>query len=77
MPEFRKSAFYQWPLLNSVTVRYKILEGENFGEMAHCNNWQIIFWRMPKSNRKSMMSKFQLSPNKNSPTKTFRHDFTV
>ena len=31
------------------TVRYKILEGENFGEMAHCNNWRIIFWRMPKS----------------------------
>ena len=59
------------------TVRYKILEGENFGEMAHCNNWRIIFWRMPKSSRKSIMSKFQLSPNKKSPTKTFRRDFTA
>ena len=25
------------------TVQYKILKGENFGEMAHCNNWWIIF----------------------------------
>ena len=23
-------------------IRYKILEGENFGEMAHCSNWWII-----------------------------------
>ena len=21
------------------TIRYKILDRENFGEMAHCNNW--------------------------------------
>ena len=40
-----------------ITVRYKILEGENFGEMAHCNNWRIIFWRMPKSSQKSKASK--------------------
>ena len=30
------------------TIRYKILEGENFGEIAHCKNWWIIFWQTPK-----------------------------
>ena len=39
------------------TVQYKILEGEKFSEMAHCNNWWIIFWRMPKSNRNFKASK--------------------
>ena len=43
-------------LYKITTVRYKILKGENFGEMAHCNNWRIIFWRMPKSSRKSKAS---------------------
>ena len=24
------------------------LEGENFGEIVHLNNWLIIFWRVSK-----------------------------
>ena len=39
------------------TVRYKILEGENFGEMAYCNIWWIIFWRIAKFSQKSKTSK--------------------
>ena len=31
-----------------ITVRYKILEGENFGEMAHSKDWRIKFWQMNK-----------------------------
>ena len=75
--EFKKGVGIATKSKETSTVRYKILEGENFDEMAHCNNWRIIFWRMPKSSRKSIMSKFQLSPNKNLPTKTFRRDFTA
>ena len=37
---------YMYKLLIHHTVRYKILEGENFGEMAHCNNWWIIIWQI-------------------------------
>jgi len=29
-------------------MQYKILEGENFGEIAHSKNWQTIFWQIPK-----------------------------
>ena len=37
---------YNWPAYLTVnTVRYKILEGENFGETVHT---KIIFWQMPK-----------------------------
>ena len=48
-----RSPFFSF---KSITVRYKTLEGENFGKMAYCNNWRIIFWLMPKSSRKSMVS---------------------
>ena len=55
------------------------LEGENIGEMAHCNNWQIIFWRMPKPSRKSkVFKKNEVSAsNKNSLNKMFHRDFTA
>ena len=29
-------------IVNLATIRYKILEGENFGELAHIKNWRII-----------------------------------
>ena len=64
-------------MMISITVQYKILEGENFGKMAHCNNWQITFWRMPKSSQKFRKMKFQFSLNKNSLNKKFHQDFTA
>jgi len=29
-----------------ITVRDKILEGENFGKWAISNNWRIIYWQI-------------------------------
>ena len=40
VPSFCKSKL----ALTSSTIRYKILEGEIFGEIAHGRNWEIIFW---------------------------------
>ena len=47
--------------INEYTIRYKTLEGEDFGQIAHCNSWQVIFWRMPKSSRKSSVQEKRAS----------------
>ena len=68
------SIFTVEPVSNNQYHTIQNFGGRNFGKIAHCKNWRIIVWRIPKTSRKykrPRKMKFQLSLCKNCLPKCF------